>query len=291
MLKVSSAAVAVLALVVQSAGYRSDVEAFRKQRAADIGGEAGWAALTDLAWLANGEFTIGRGLANAIVLKAPSAPERLGTLTVTPQAATLRLAPGVSGKINNQAVTDPVVPQDVGPSGGLVVGGVTMAVIERGGQRGLRVWDRVSPTRVNFRGLQWYPIDEKWRVDAKFVAHQPAPKMRIQNIVGQTVEMVNPGTVTFTLGGRSYTLEALLEEPDAKEYFFMFKDATSGKTTYGAGRYLYTPLAKDGKATLDFNTAMNPPCAFTEFATCPLPPAKNRLTAAIEAGEKEYQPY
>jgi uncharacterized protein (DUF1684 family) len=97
--------------------------------------------------------------------------------------------------------------------------------------------------------------------------------------------MANPGYVSFTIAGQEYHLEALLESANAKELFFMFRDATSGKTTYGAGRYLYTELPKDGRVIVDFNRAMNPPCAFTEFATCPLPPAANRLPIGVTAGE------
>jgi uncharacterized protein len=112
--------------------------------------------------------------------------------------------------------------------------------------------------------------------------------VKIQNIIDETIEMSNPGTVSFTIGGQTYRLEALLESDDADELFFMFKDGTSNKTTYGAGRYLYAPLPKDGHVTLDFNRAMNPPCAFTRFATCPLPPVPNRLTVPIPAGELDH---
>jgi uncharacterized protein (DUF1684 family) len=278
----------LLSLVLQSGGYTTEVENYRKQRGVEIGGETGWAALTDLHWLANGTLTIGRAASNAIRLNAPSAPALLGTLTVAPQSVTLNVAAGVTAQLNGKAVTSVQVPSNVAPASGISVAGMTLAVIERGDRRGLRVWDRVSPTRVNFRGLRWYPADVKWRVDAQFIPHQPIPKMRIQNIVGQIVEMANPGAAAFTLDGRKYQLEALLESADANELFFMFRDGTSGKATYGAGRYLYAPLPKDGRVTLDFNLAINPPCAFTEFATCPLPPAKNRLLVPIEAGELDY---
>ena len=284
-----SAAISLLSLVVQAGAYQASVEGFRRQRAADIGGETGWAALSDLRWVENGQFTIGRAPSNAIRLNAPSCPERLGLLTVTPQGATLQVAPGVSALVNGKPVTNAPVPSNVGPAAGVSVGGLTMTMIGRGEKRGLRVWDTVSPTRVNFHGLRWYPIDEKWRVEATFVPRQPAPSVRIQNIIGQTIEMANPGTAVFTIGGRQIALEALLETPNADELFFMFRDGTSGKATYGAGRYLYTPLPKDGRVTLDFNRAMNPPCAFTAFATCPLPPAKNRLSIPIDAGELDYK--
>jgi uncharacterized protein (DUF1684 family) len=287
MLKFLTSAV-LFSLVLQTGNYKTEVENFHKQRAVEIGGDTGWAALTDLQWLETGHFTIGRSPANTIRLNAPSSPERVGTLTVTPQAVTLQVASGVAALVNGKPVKDIQVPTNVEPAAGISVGAMTLAVIDRGGRRGLRVWDRASPTRVNFRGLRWYPTNEKWRVDATFVPHQPVPTLRIQNIIGQTIPMANPGAASFTAGGRQYRLEALLEAPDANELFFMFRDATSGHATYGAGRYLYTPLPKNGRVTLDFNLAMNPPCAFTKFATCPLPPVKNRLTIPLEAGELDY---
>jgi uncharacterized protein (DUF1684 family) len=154
----------------------------------------------------------------------------------------------------------------------------------------LRVWDTNAPSRLALKGLNWMPIDPKWRIDARFVAH-PAnqPRIKIQNVLGDTIEMKNPGAVVFTVDGKEYSLEAMLEADHAKELFFIFKDGTSNKTTYGAGRYLYTPLPKAGRVDLDFNKAENPPCAFTEFATCPLPPAKNRLTLSVMAGELDHK--
>jgi len=288
MLKLLSTAVA-LSFILQSAAYNTAVEDFHKQRALEIGGDSGWAALTDLQWLQNGQFTIGRAPSNAIRLNAPSSPERLGTLTVTPQAVTLQVAPGVTAVVNGKASSEIQLPINVAPVSAVSVGGIKFSVIERADRRGLRVWDRVSPTRVSFRGLRWYPTSVRWRVDASFTPHQPAPMMRIQNIVGQTVEMANPGVASFVVDGRTYRLEALLESADATELFFMFRDGTSNKTTYGAGRYMYTALPKDGHVTLDFNMAVNPPCAFTAFATCPLPPVKNRLLVPIDAGELDYR--
>lgn len=267
------------ALALQVSPYRADVEKFRRARAEAIGAETGWIALTDLYWLdKTGEFTIGRDRSNAIALNAPSAPAKLGVLYVT--ATGVELRPATGGRIELQP-NRPV-------SEAFAVGAMKMSLIERARRRAVRVWDAKGAARVAFTGLHWMPIDEKWRIDAAFVPHDPAPILKIQNIIGQTVEMKNPGAAVFTTGGREVRLEALLEEPDAEELFFMFKDGTSGKTTYGAGRYLYTPLPKDGKVTIDFNRAINPPCAFTDFATCPLPPPANRLSVPIRAGELDY---
>jgi uncharacterized protein (DUF1684 family) len=287
MLKLSSA-IAVVAVVLQASSYRAETEAFRAERAAQIGAETGWAALTDLQWIDSpGTFTIGAAAGNAMVLHAPSAPANIGTLIVTPEAVTLHAAAGVAAQVDGRAVTQTVLVADAGPDGGVKIGGLTLGLIDREHRRAIRVWDRMSPTRRAFHGLQWFPIAERWRVEARFIEHRPAPVLEIQNIVGQIVEMSNPGAAVFNVGGKEYRLEALLEGPAEEELFFMFRDGTSGKTTYGAGRYLYTPLPKNGRVTLDFNRAINPPCAFTTFATCPLPPAANRLSLAIEAGERD----
>jgi uncharacterized protein (DUF1684 family) len=271
-------------VLAQSTDTKAETEAFRKQREAEIGGPTGWIALVGLHWLDIGAHTIGRGPNNAVALSAPSSPDRLGVVTVTAESVSLQVAPGVDARVKGQPVTA-VELRSGGPEAGLTVGGMTLVVIRRGGRVGLRVWDSASEARTGFKGLQWLPIDAAWRFDARFVAHAPAPRMRILNVLGDTVEMANPGYVSFTIAGQEYHLEALLESANAKELFFMFRDATSGKTTYGAGRYLYTELPKDGRVIVDFNRAMNPPCAFTEFATCPLPPAANRLPIGVTAGE------
>ena len=281
--------VAVVSALLQP-NYRAETEQFRKERASGIAGENGWAALTDLYWLdANGQFTVGRGASNGIVLHAPSAPDRLGIVTVDAKGVTLRVQPGVDARSKSQPVRELQLTPDTSAADGVTVGGMTVTLIERAKRRALRVWDRDATARVHFKGLRWSPIDPAWKIDARFVPHQPAPTMKVQNIIGQTVEMKNPGAAVFTIGGHEYHLEALLEEPDATELFFMFRDATSGTTTYGAGRYMYSPLPANGRVTLDFNRAVNPPCAFTEFATCPLPPAANRLSVAIGAGELQYK--
>jgi len=279
----------LVGFLLQASAYRADVESFRKTRASEIAGDTGWASLTDLVWTAKGVHTVGRGATNEYALKAPSAPDRLGTITVGEDAISLHVAAGVTAKVKNQTVTDAQLQPNVSPSEGVSVGDMTMVAIKRGSRIGLRVWDRKAPARLAFTGLKWYPVAEKWRVEATFVPHQPVGTIKIQNIIGDLIDMPNPGTAVFTVGGQKYELEALLESDDADELFFMFKDGTSNKTTYGAGRYLYTPLPKNGKVTIDFNRAMNPPCAFTNFATCPLPPAKNRLSVAITAGELDHK--
>jgi uncharacterized protein (DUF1684 family) len=120
------------------------------------------------------------------------------------------------------------------------------------------------------------------------VPYEEPRMVRVPNVLGQMNEMPSPGAVEFTRDGRAIRLDGVLEEEGAQELFFIFRDGTSGKETYGSGRFLYAPLPKDGRIVLDFNKAYNPPCAFTPYATCPLPPPQNRIPIRIEAGEKAY---
>jgi hypothetical protein len=275
-------------LVAQAPGYKADVEKFRANRAEEIGGPTGWAALTGLHWLEAGAHSIGRAAANDVVLTAPGSPLSLGTITVDARDAILRLAPGVTATVDGKPVTTVDFHPPKSPVATMVVDTMSMTLIQRGQRLALRVWDSKSPDRLAFKGLKWYPIDPKWRIEATWTPHTPAPTLDIMNVLNEIVKMPNVGTAEFSLNGQRVKLEALLEEPGAQELFFMFRDGTSGKQTYAAGRYLYTPLPKDGKVVLDFNEAKNPPCAFTRYATCPLPPASNRLTLPIAAGELDH---
>jgi uncharacterized protein (DUF1684 family) len=148
------------------------------------------------------------------------------------------------------------------------------------------VKDPESAGRRGFQGLQWYPVKDSFRIQARFVPYEPVKKVQVANVLGMVEPLPSPGYALFTVNGREVKLDAVLEEPDAKELFFIFKDTTAGKETYPAGRFLYAPMPKDGQVVLDFNKSYSPPCAFTSFATCPLPPPQNRLAVRIDAGEK-----
>jgi uncharacterized protein (DUF1684 family) len=161
-------------------------------------------------------------------------------------------------------------------------------VIERAGRLAVRVRDRASPRRSEFAGLEYFPPAGDWLVPARFEPHVPARTIPIMNVLGYEDTMVSPGALVFEKDGREWRLDAILERPEATELFVMFADATTGRETYGAGRFLYTALPRDGRVSLDFNRAYNPPCAFNLFATCPLPPEQNRLALRIDAGELKY---
>jgi uncharacterized protein len=152
---------------------------------------------------------------------------------------------------------------------------------------GVRLRDLDHPAVTNFSGIDYYPLDTIWRIRARFEAKEN-DSLRIVNMIGQTYKQKSPGRIHFTISGIAYTLDAL--ENTADDLFIIFADATNGLDTYGSGRYIYIPKADaNGNIILDFNKAINPPCVFTAFATCPVPPRQNRLPLNIEAGEKIYQ--
>ena len=198
------------------------------------------------------------------------------------------MAKGVQARRGNELLSDVELKPGAGPEGYLTFGDMSMTLIRRGDRLALRVWDAKAASLTSLSKLAWMPIDEHWRVPARFEPHPAGRSMKILNVLDEVVDMPNPGVAVFSIDGQEHRLEALLESDDAKELFFLFRDGTSGKSTYGAGRYLYTPLPQDGRVILDFNQAKNPPCTFTDFATCPLPPKGNVLTVAVNAGELDH---
>jgi uncharacterized protein (DUF1684 family) len=267
--------------------YVRGVETWRTQREERLRAPDGWLTVVGLHWLREGTSTIGSARGSDVVLPLP-APPRVGVLELKDGRAFVRVAPGVTVEAEGKPVTEiELHPDREGKPDVLAVGPVSMFIIERGGRFGLRVRDTESPRRRNFRGLEWYPVREGYRIQARFVPYDPPKPIPIANVLGMVEPMPSPGYVVFTVGGREVRLDPVLEAPDAKELFFIFRDTTAGKHTYPAGRFLYSEMPKDGQVVLDFNKAYSPPCAFTSFATCPLPPRQNRLDVRIEAGEKK----
>jgi uncharacterized protein (DUF1684 family) len=262
---------------------------WRAERIAGLTAEDGWLTLVGLLWLEAGDQTFGRAAGNALVLDHPALPATVGTFHVRDRAVSFTAADGADVRVAGAPVTTLRLSSDRSGAPTLLDRGpLRFHVIERAGRLAIRVRDRDSPRRRDFAGLQYFPATADWLVTARFEAYTPARTIPIMNVLGYEDEMSSPGVLVFEKDGREWRLDAILERPDATQLFVMFADGTTGRETYGAGRFLYAALPRDGRVTLDFNRAYGPPCAFNLYATCPLPPAQNRLGLRIEAGELKY---
>jgi hypothetical protein len=171
----------------------------------------------------------------------------------------------------------------------LKCGTISFYVIKRGDQFGVRIKDKENPARMNFKGMEYFPIDPTWCVEATFEPYNPPKVISIASVIGTVDHDTCRGALRFEIDGRTYRLNPVTEQGSENELFIMFNDATNGKETYGNGRQLYASLPdSNNHVILDFNKAYNWPCVFTVFATCPIPPRENTLPIPITAGEKMY---
>jgi uncharacterized protein (DUF1684 family) len=269
------------------AAYRKEIETWRQERLASLKKEDGWLTLVGLYWLKPGENRFGSDPGNPVILPAGKAPAVAGTLTRDGDTIRLNVQPGVELTADGKPAT-PGMTVNVDASGKptiLQLGSLSFYVIKRGDRMGVRIKDKTSPMLANFKGIDEFPLQPAWRVVARFEPSKDK-KIAIANIIGQVADETSPGAVVFDWQGKTYRIDALSGGDDGS-LFLVFGDRTNGRETYGAGRFLDTGAPKDGKVVVDFNTAYNPPCAFTAFATCPLPPAENKLPIRVEAGEKK----
>jgi uncharacterized protein (DUF1684 family) len=277
----------MIALLAASANdYPAAVEAWRKEYEEGLRAPQGWLSVAGLFWLSEGPNRAGSDPQSDIVLPK-SAPRSAaifdfhsGDVTVKPAAGAHLLVKGKPAVPRQKLQPDTTDHPDV-----ITLGSLSMMVIKRGPKTGIRLRDPESEGRRNFSGLHWYPVDPQYRVNARWHAYNPPHKIAITNVLGMTEDEVTPGYAEFELGGKTWRLEPTIED---NTLFFTFMDTTAGKETYPNGRFLNTEMPKDGHVVIDFNQAHNPPCAFTSFATCPIPPRQNRIGVAVAAGEKRY---
>ncbi len=265
-------------------------QAWRAERLARLTKADGWASLIGLHVLEKGAHRLGSDTDNGIRLGM--GPEHLGVLTVKGETLTFAPERGVAIKVDDVAVNSTVpLRDDTQPDGPSKITfddgrGMATVIVRAGGYR-LRVKHADADTRVHFAGLEYWPEMQDWQVKARFIPHPAGKTLPIANIIGSTDDIANPGVLEFQRGYKTFRLEALDEGEGT--LFLVLADRTSGHGSYGAGRFIDTPMPDaQGNVVIDFNQAYNPPCAFTPFATCPLPPPENRLDLAIEAGEKTY---
>jgi len=288
--RLTSVFVVVLGLgdgATAGADWRSDLLSWREQHEAALLAPDGWLSVAGLYWLDGGEVTFGSGAGADIPLRPP-VPALAGRLEQRGEQVRVRLEPGVDAGLGEAGADGwRTLRSDADDEADrLRFGSQRLHVIRRGDRFGVRLTDDETPERRHFAGLRWYPPEESWRIQARFVAHSERKTLKIADVTGRIAERESPGYAVFERGGRQLELHAV-RTADPEQLFFIFRDATSGRASYGAGRFLYTKMPLEGVVELDFNRAESPPCAFTAYATCPLPPRSNWLELAVEAGEKD----
>jgi len=265
-----------------------EIEAWHQGRIERLQAPGSWLTLVGLAWLPEGESSCGSDPESTVVLP-PSTLPKVGTFHLAGERVEFAAAAGAGVQSLGQDVGRLTLMDDSGGTPTLLeLGSVTFYVIRRGDRFGVRIKDGKSPTRTGFQGIERYPVSWDWRVEARFEPYDPPKPIPIPTAIGTVDDESSPGAVVFQApGGETYRLDALPGADDG-ELFLVFGDTTNGRETYGGGRFLYANLGEGGKLVVDFNKAYNPPCAFTAYATCPLPPRQNRLGIPVRAGEKKY---
>ncbi|MGY6553866.1 MAG: DUF1684 domain-containing protein [Wenzhouxiangella sp.] len=247
----------------------------------------GWLSLVALEFLSDGEWTVGSGPDNDVQLL--SGPERWGSLILDFPAVWFQPADSADVRIGDALISERIALAVAGeePATRVSAGTAWFEIASRDDRRVLRARDSEAPTRLNFQGLDYFDFDPAWRIEASWEAHADDRTIPIADVLGELRDQPNPGRAVFAIEGQVFALEALAAEND--QLFFILADRTSGRSTYGLGRFLYSELPQDGRVVLDFNRAYNPPCAFSAYTTCPLPPPENRINWPIEAGELRYR--
>jgi len=282
----------------QAGGWEQEVNSWREQHAVELQKPDGWLALAALEWLEPGDNSVGSAKDNKIHLSS-SGPAHLGVLRLENETVSLNPPDGgfpagflIDGKpVQMQKLhTDPDHDKN---NPRLTIGTLNMYVIHRGERFALRIKDGKSAALTGFHGLKWYAPKQEYRVAARWIPYSPQKTFTIATLIGTSYPAQVPGSAEFALKGKTYRLDPILEDPAVAKLFFVLRDTTSSSTTYGACRFLYTGfpdhgLDKAGELVLDFNRLENPPCAYTPYATCPLPPRQNRLPIPLPVGEQRY---
>ena len=260
--------------------YQQSIEKWRAERVERLTAPEGWLSLIGLEWLQEGANKVGSASDNDIILQA--GPAHLGVVTLDKSGQVhIKLAKDSDATVDGKQVEEAALIDDMHVSGNasptkVAFGAASFFVIDREGRKALRVKDAEAASRKHFLGIDYFPIDPSWRIVADWVPFDPPHDLQIGSVIGTIDTVKVPGKAVFTRDGHTFELLPYQEEPGG-ELFFVLADRTSGHETYGAARFLYAALPQNGKVVLDFNRAYNPPCAFTPYATCPLPPRENRL--------------
>jgi len=277
-----------LAAAAPQTDYVREIEKWRSDREVNLKKESGWLSVAGLYWLKAGTNTVGAGEKFDVRLTDNFKQGRFGQIDFDAGKALLRVESGVDAQSDGQRITGPIelVSDEKGKPTEIRTGTQTFFLIKREERYGIRLKDSNSEARRNFAGLHWFPVNETYRVTARLEPGTEAKELKVPNVLGGFFKMKSPGRLKFTLEGKEQSLQAV--EEDDGSLFLIFGDQSNEKETYKSGRFLYADKAVNGETVLDFNKAENPPCAFTPYATCPLPPPGNKLALEITAGERRF---
>jgi uncharacterized protein len=283
---VTVAFAAVVSAQAQS-DYAKAIEKWRSERETNLKKDTGWLTVAGLFWLKEGINTVGAGDTFDVRLTDNFKKGKFGEIDFKAGKAVLKVDAGVDAQIDGKSISMiDLVSDEKGKPTEIRTGTQTFYLINREDRFGIRLKDSNSEARRNFKGLHWFPVDETWKIAARFEAYPEPKEIAVPNVLGGNFKMKSPGLLKFSVGAKEYSLQPV-DEGDGT-LFIIFRDKSSENETYKAGRFLYADKPVNGEAVLDFNKAENPPCAFTPFATCPLPPPGNTLDLEIKAGEKRY---
>jgi uncharacterized protein len=278
--------------------WKKEVLEWRAKHTEELRKPDGWLSLAGLEWLEAGDTSFGGGANNKIRLAGAKA-DHLGILEVKDLAVNLKEPAGGFPKdflVDGVRAKTQTLRTDVDNDKYAVhmtSGTLNMYVIRRADRFALRTKDSKSEALRGFHELKWYEPDERYRVEARWIPYNPPKVVTLVTLAGTDDPQPMPGAAEFKLSGVTYRLEPVMEANRPDRLFFILRDTTSTSTTYGACRFLYTSLpshgvTQEGELLLDFNHLENPPCAYTPYSTCPLPPPGNRLPIALPVGEQRY---
>lgn len=279
--------------------HAAQVAEWRQWRHDELARPDGWLSLIGLFWLAPGDNVLGADPDADLVVARQDAPGRIGTFHLAlgaegrpgDAAAVFDPAPGVPVAADGEPFAGGPVRADDHEDGPtmLSLGTLSWFVIRRDDRLGVRLKDSASPLLLSFTGMEYFPVTPRWRLPGRFEAYDPPRTIKVPNVLGTIGDTESPGAAVFEIDGRELRLDLWKDSDDPANFFTAFGDESNGDSTYGAGRFLWIDAPDEhGRIVVDFNRAYNPPCVFTAFATCPLPPLQNRLPARIEAGESSF---
>ena len=275
---------------IKNEDFHKEEMKWREEQDKSMRSPTSWLTIAGLFWLDEGENTFGTDNTNKLVLPAGSAPSFCGKFILGEDKVKVIVAEGTGIKIEDKKIVEKILTSDnQGNPDVLELNDLRMWIIKRGERYGIRMRDYNAPAYKEYKGLEFFPPSEKYRIKGNFVPYDKEKIIEITTVAGTKAEMISPGSIFFIMDGTEYRLEAFKADEKNTKLFIVFKDLTNGEKTYAKGRFMTVDVLENGKVDLNFNRATNPPCNYTPYATCPVPPHKaNWLNVRIEAGEKTY---